>query len=194
MASSIFVPPQCAHCAKVAFHWPPNLPCLGSRPVNLVRSAPGHGTLPNALPYARQSGCAEWTHGEVIRPALAFRARDVAPDNLLHPPLVRGTRASTGNQTSPHTPMLSFVPGFVALQIGSSTAGACNPSECSAGGVLPSGAGRLRAPRLPVEPPAPPRETTMCAASTNFLTTWLPRPIWRGQPLPKTLAAKAASS
>ena len=53
--------------------------------------------------------------------------------------------------------ILSFGRGGMARQLDSRGTGSWSPSGCSAGGVLPSGVGRLRAPRLPVEPPAPPR-------------------------------------
>ena len=80
MASSIFVPPQCAHCAKAAFHRPPNLPCLGSRPVNLVRLAPGHGAIHRA----------EWTRGVAPTPYPCF-FREARPVNLVRLAPGRGT-------------------------------------------------------------------------------------------------------
>jgi len=42
-------------------YWPDNLLCC----------LPGHGTLPNAWPYARQPHRAEWIRGEVIRRLIA---------------------------------------------------------------------------------------------------------------------------
>ena len=102
MASSIFVPPQCAHCAKAAFHRPPNLPCLGSRPVNLVRLAPGHGTLLEARPYALCPHRAELVPAKVIYPTRIFRPR-------VHGPALASSTAgawspSGGSAIRPATP------------------------------------------------------------------------------------------
>jgi len=72
----------------------------GSRPVNLVRLAPGHGTLHRA----------EWTRGEVIRPALTFCARDIAPGNLLHPLPGHGTLPNALRGESSLPALVAYAP------------------------------------------------------------------------------------
>jgi len=71
----------------------------GERPRNLVSSAPGCGTLPNILPYSRQSHRAEWTRGEGIRRLIAGHR----PCGLFHfaPGLGNPSGCSLGVRSGP---------------------------------------------------------------------------------------------